>query len=229
MQYNGGKAAYAKAIAAIINEHAPDIYWEPFVGAGSVIGLVRCQERYGSDRDPHIIAFLKHVREGFKFPETVTEDDYRWWKACAPVTDTDYAMKAFVGYGCSFGGKFFGGYARSGSRNYVKGAIMACTKQRPMLQGCRFMVGNYWERTPPGLTSASVVYCDPPYQNTTRCGSGGVLDHAAFWEWCRKLPCRVYVSEYQASHGFKEVWSKDIRDGLRRSDGAAKVEKLFTL
>ena len=141
MQYNGGKAAVAKDIAKIISECAyGETYWEPFVGAGNVICRPELAHltRFGSDADTHIIQLLNAVKAGWLPPTEVSEVDYVKAKLEGPS-----ALRAFVGYGCSFGGKFFGGYARSGGRNYAANAANSLNKQRNALQDLELVCADY--------------------------------------------------------------------------------------
>ena len=72
----------------------------------------------------------------------------------------------FVGYGCSFGGKWFGGLARGGKtsqgndRNHVAESSRNLMKIKPKLQDMIIEVANYKTILIP---DGSVVYCDPPY------------------------------------------------------------------
>jgi 16S rRNA G966 N2-methylase RsmD len=43
----------------------------------------------------------------------------------------------------------------------------------------------------------SVIYCDPPYKNTSAYGEQS-FDHDKFWEWVEKSPHPIFVSEYTA-------------------------------
>ncbi len=40
----------------------------------------------------------------------------------------------------------------------------------------------------------SVIYCDPPYKDTS--GYGMNFDHEAFYDWCEKQTSLVLISEY---------------------------------
>ena len=71
-----------------------------------------------------------------------------------------------------------------------------------------------------------VVYCDPPYKNTS--GYGTEFNGDAFWEWARTRSFPVYVSEYQAPEDFISIWSKEKRILLHHeSMTPPKVEHLF--
>ena len=50
----------------------------------------------------------------------------------------------------------------------------------------------------------SVIYCDPPYQDTAQYITGS-FDHANFWAWCRQQRELVVVSEYNAPDDFVQV------------------------
>ena len=57
----------------------------------------------------------------------------------------------------------------------------------------------------------SVIYCDPPYINTS-----GYLDdfnHEKFYEWlrkCREKNQQVFISEYQMPNDFYEIFNKNM-------------------
>lgn len=56
------------------------------------------------------------------------------------------------------------------------------------------------------IPAGAVIYCDPPYQNTTEYVENG-FDHANFWQWCRKKSKTnpVYISEYNAPDDFMAI------------------------
>ena len=71
-----------------------------------------------------------------------------------------------------------------------------------------------------------VVYCDPPYANTSKYTVD--FDNEAFWQWCRTRDFPVYVSEYRAPEDFISVWSKEKRRLFSSSNLSANtIEHLF--
>ena len=79
----------------------------------------------------------------------------------------------------------------------------------------------------------SVVYCDPPYFQTSgyivngnqKDGSG--FDHQAFYDWCESQTELVLISEYfMPSDRFTTVWSKDHTSSYGHS-GTKTTECLF--
>jgi DNA adenine methylase len=139
-------------------------------------------------------------------------------------------MTAFCAVGCSFSGKWNGGFARDGSgRNYASNAAGSINKKVSRLGGVQWQSGDYREVP---LPPNSVVYCDPPYAGTTGySGVEGGFNHIEFWEWCRTTTLRghlVFVSEYSAPADFEAVWSIETKTDLHTREGkGARVEKLF--
>ena len=75
----------------------------------------------------------------------------------------------------------------------------------------------------------SVIYCDPPYNNTKQYVTGD-FDTNAFFEWCRKQKELVVVSEYDAPEDFQCVAIFNRRSKLQggiKGKGDGKAERLF--
>jgi DNA adenine methylase len=200
---------------------------------------VRAAARYGSDADPHIVSLLKAVQAGWEPPREVTEAEHAFWKEQHARGSTD-PMVAFVGFGCSFGGHFFAGYARDTRGRTVTGEFASEARrtlllQKPRLAGVDMRVADYrdlWMGRWPEVT-----YCDPPYQGTTAVGDCrspmNGFDHDAFWRWCegaKKKTC-LLVSEYACPlRGAVVLWERTSSTGMRYADGSAKkTERLFAL
>ena len=144
-------------------------------------------------------------------------------------------LRTFAGFGCSFGGRWFQGYARGRSRNYAGSAARGLRRARGTFVRTEWHQGDYSALS--GLVDArTVLYCDPPYAATTGYKAiGGTFDHAAFWRWCRLMAgtgARVFVSEYRAPDDVpvREVWSRTGGQSLNNTgtgDRAAASERLF--
>ena len=75
----------------------------------------------------------------------------------------------------------------------------------------------------------SIIYCDPPYNNTAQYVTGD-FDNNAFFDWCKKQKELVVVSEYEAPDDFQCVANFNRRSKLQggtngKRDG--KAERLF--
>lgn len=235
MKYMGSKNRIAKYILPImLKDRRPDQYWvEPFVGGANIIDKV-CGLRIGADSNPYLIKALKLIRDNPEsLPDIITEVDYSKAKSVLKVD----GLTGFIGFSMSFGGKWFGGYRRdvAGSKgciNNMQTQTRRCKesalKQSPKLQGVCLKISSFENLIiPPN----SIVYCDPPYRNTTKYKDS--LDYDLFYNWCRAKNQEghtVFVSEYNMPDDFKCVWIKEICSSLCKNTGSKKgVERLFTL
>lgn len=239
MMYLGGKSRLAKRIGAAIleNTNQRGQYIEPMIGGGSVFFELapHFQKSFGGDIQEDLILMYRALADGWVPPDTVTEEEWRELRDSPPS-----ALRAFAGFGCSFGGRFFQGYARNAKgHNYAarsRKRLMAYSDTLNSLPTTPFFGhGDYDEWLPlPGC----VVYLDPPYAGTTGYSvkRSGVpaLDHDAFWktaaEWVTVRGAHVFVSEFAAPEGWTPVWERERSVGVGTTLGASytkKTDKLF--
>lgn len=228
MKYMGSKNRIAKELLPIILKDRKDGQWyvEPFVGGGNMIDKVD-GDRIGADSNRYAIEALIAIRDNAnnlpKDNETFTEEMYKTLRS-----SDDYPFKGYAGFAFSYSGKWLGGWCRDGDnkRDYVNESYKNAVKQSPKLQGVHLIHCSYDELNVP---DNSIIYCDPPYSNTTKYKDS--FDHNQFWQWCRdkvKEGHSVFVSEYNAPDDFECVWSKEIVSSLTKNTGSKKgVEKLF--
>lgn len=224
MRYFGGKQRIADHIAQVIKTYrtSDDVwFFEPFLGGANIAPRLT-GKRVASDANKPLIALYKALQNGFVPPTEVSRELYTQ----AQRGEVSPELQAFIGFGCSFAGKWFGGYASSDDRNYALNAYNSLMKKVPGLQGIHLIDKPYTEFRPSGM----VVYCDPPYQGTTQYGAVGAFDSAEFWNimqvWARDNT--VLVSEYTAPDFCKVVWEKQVRTDIRGKDGRIdRTEKLF--
>jgi DNA adenine methylase len=230
MKYMGSKNRIAKYILPImLAEREPEQWWvEPFVGGANIIDKVGGR-RLGADVNPYLIQALIDIRDNFEeFPKNnkeFTENDYMELRK----NDT-YKFKGYAGFAFSYGGKWLGGWCRDkmGKRDYVNEAFKNAFSQSENIQSVEFIISDYQNLKIP---SNSLIYCDPPYEGTTRYKDN--FNHENFWEWCRekkKEGHTIFISEYNAPNDFECVWQKEICSSLTKNTGSKKgVEKLFTI
>lgn len=155
-------------------------------------------------------------------PTVVSEELYQILKNSPPSP-----LRGFVGIACSYSGKFFGGYARSGDRNYALNGYNTAMKTKPLICDAKIIHADYKELKIP---EKSLIYCDPPYRNTT--GYNHKFCCEDFWNWCRERSGdghTVIISEYSSPDDFKEIWSKERNLEMRtnKNKSEKRVEKLF--
>lgn len=127
MRYLGGKSKIRKQIAAFLESlRKPNqVYFEPFVGGGWVLQEIS-GDRIASDGNKALIAMYQALQDGWIPPDFVSNDEYNQVKL---DYDKNSPMLAFCGFGCSFAGKWFGGYARSEGKD-----CYAATSKRSLLK-----------------------------------------------------------------------------------------------
>ena len=227
MQYFGGKSKIVKYIVPYLESVRKEkqLYIEPFIGGCSVISNMS-GERIGYDFNEYLIELYKAIQEGYELPDTITKEEYDYIKQ---HKDENKALTGFVGFGCSFAAKWFGGYARDKRKkcDFAYTAKQGLSKKFKTMQDVKFIWSDYKQLKPSGC----LIYCDPPYVNTTQAYGTGDFDTEEFWdvmrEWSKNND--VYISEYVAPDDFEcvlEIQTKtDIRNGENQLD--KRVEKLF--
>ena len=234
MKYMGSKARFAKEILEIIlkNRTEEQYYIEPFAGGMNIIDKVK-GKRIANDIHPYLIAMWRELVYNNFQPSSYNKweyDDIRKNKS-----EYHEYVVGWVGFNCSYSGKWFGGYAgetktKIGTiRDYQQEAKNNVSKQVFNLKDVVFENKPYYElELPPN----SIVYCDPPYEGTTKYAND--FDHNKFWKWVREISRQghtVFVSEYNAPTDFECVWQKEAKSSLSANGkiggNKVSVEKLF--
>ena len=183
--------------------------------------------RLGSDVQPFIVALMRAVRDGWEAPSNVSREEYRHIKDNRDLYPP--CLVGFVGFACSFGGKWWGGYASNKeNHNYAAAGSRVLRILGGDLQGASLVNRSYKDLVIP---PDSLVYCDPPYKDTTASWGTGTWDSEEFWEWATELGRAghsVWVSEYSAPFSFQLIWEKAVPKSLVLHDvGDRTVEGLY--
>ena len=230
MKYMGSKNRISKYIIPIMKEFREEgQFWvEPFVGGGNSIDKVE-GNRIGGDINKWAINGLISIRDYLEFlPKNnleFTEEDYK------QLYEKDsYPFKGYAGFVFSYGGKWMGGWARDKNkqRDYVAEAYRNAKKQSPKLKDVKLLTVNY-NNLP--IPKNSIIYCDPPYKNTTKYQES--INYKHFYSWClekAKEGHTIFLSEYEAPNMFECIWEKEVNSSLTQDTGSKKNrEKLFRL
>lgn len=101
-------------------------------------------------------------------------------------------------------------------------------KQVQFLKDVEFIYGDYQDLL---LPDNSLIYCDPPYENTTKYKTN--FDHNKFWNWCRnksKEGHLLYISEYNAPEDFTSILNiNTITNFSIENRNLPRQEKLFII
>jgi len=230
MKYMGSKNRYTKYILPLVLKNRVENQWyvEPFVGGFNIIDKVE-GNRLASDSHYYLIELFEAIQKGWTPPDSLNENEYIKIREHKNVYLP--ALVGFVGFGCSYAGKWFGGYARGNNstgqpRDYCAESKRNILKQAERIKNIVIKNKNYLDLEIP---LNSIIYCDPPYANCTKYGSK--FDSKIFWRWCRTKAQEghnVFISEYNAPKDFEVLWSKPVYNTLVKNTGANfGTEKLF--
>ena len=222
MQYFGGKQRISKPLSEFLNLQLKDN--QPFVdlfcGSCNVISKIDDNRlRIANDKHKYLIEMWKGLQQGYELPNELSEEEYEYIKN---NKDEDLVLTGFVGFGCSFAGKWFGGYARNGKRNYCSTSKKGILNKFKYLKDVEFYNCDYKDLTIP---EGSLVYCDIPYLNTTPyCRNEvGIFSHDEFYQWVRENSNKynIFISEYKDNKpdGFDIVWEHKSQKDIRNKNG----------
>ena len=201
MRYQGGKSRIAGAIAAKIRELHPTAteIWEPFCGGGAVtLALAKVGFRvHASDNHEDLILMWQALMRGETEPfADVTEAEYTALKTAPPS-----ARRGAVGFGASFGGGWWAGFARTEGRVFIQESHRNCSR----LKGLEITFTHTdYTTIPDGV----LVYADPPYVGTKPYKGSPAFDHVAFWSWVRQRKGPTFISELIGPDDIDIVWRK---------------------
>ena len=206
---------------------------EPFCGSCNVASKVHIKNKILNDKNPYLIAMFKALQNGWIPPTKVSEEEYQLAKK---NQDIEPHIAGFVGFACSFAGKFWGGYARDskggGVGNYALRGYNSILKKMETLMDAEFTCKDFSELS----YDNCIIYCDPPYKNTTPYYKKilGEFPYDKFIEWTNEKSKNniVLISEYKHNvpdnaYILLEIPSKtSIRD--KNGEVIETVEVLYT-
>jgi len=215
--YMGSKLKYAGNIVPklqeIIDKKGIEIYWEPFVGGANIIDKIKCKNKYGADKNKILIALFKQGQEDFsKIPTSCSREEFNKARDVyrdQVESDIPLYVQGAYAFFHSFAAKgFCGSYAEAGrNRDVYDERYRNFKAQIPNLEDVTFICSEYQNLD---IANGSLVYCDPPYENTTQYGYSWErgFDHAKYWDWVRELSKRCYVlcSEQTLPDDFDLAW-----------------------
>jgi len=249
MKYMGSKRIIGdKLLPFILAYRKPQQYYvEPFVGGCNMIEKVRGL-RIGSDNNEYLIEMWKHLQlYPNDFPKKITRQLYEAARRqynqerggqpntlAYPLTKAEIGWIGFMG---SFNGRFFdGGYAAVKNvdevrnlRNYIGENIKNILIQIKLLKGVEFYYSDY-KTLSDLLPPKSIIYCDPPYQNTKKYSTSNGFNKNEFAEWTIKMVEKghsVFISEYNMPSDFKQIAAFAVNNSMNLKKTINAVERLF--
>lgn len=190
----------SKHIVAAVGVLSPafEVYVEPFCGglwsAQAIIKAFPGRQYVLNDINPHLICFWEESKNGWNPPETISEATYAEYNRTRPMGDP---MTGYIGFAWSFGGKFFGGAART--NGLIKGSYKSCRDKIDVLRSAdvSFSCRPFGDMT---IQDGSMIYMDPPYESRTKQSHFGIFNKANYLMWAEKLAANstVIATEFLA-------------------------------
>lgn len=231
MRYMGGKTRIVDQISAIMRARrgGRSTYVEPFMGGGSVAAAMApvFETVHLSDWNKDLVMLHQAIQDGWIPPREISLE--QWWELKRATESS--ALRAFAGFGASFGGAWFKSYAKNDKENdYIGASRRALLRYKPALAHAAFRHLDYRDAGD-FVTDNALVYCDPPYAGTTGYRAVEKFDNDKFWDTVRDWSgtgAAVFVSEYTAPEDFTAVWRLKVNMTMNsESNVEKKVEQLF--
>jgi len=160
------------------------------------------------DINKSVILMWKAAQKGWK-PPTKSFSRDQFYK----LKESKHSpLRGFVGSLQSFRGVFFGAYYPYKSTRNKNSS----EKVQNIAKELRDVDFKYCSYDKFSNLKNYVIYCDPPYQNTSQFyyennkRSNLRFDNDKFFKWCMKMAENniVFISEYSCPKKFKKIWSK---------------------
>lgn len=165
MRYLGGKSRIAKPISDIINTVSENMdfgsnektFLSLFCGSCAVETKIKGFDKVIlNDIHEYLITLWKGLQNGYIPPDVISEEEYKYVRE---NKDKDRCLSGFVGFCCSFCGKWFNGYARGAGRNFALEGRNSLLRDIKNLQNAEFICKDYRNVTPPSLSKCDI--CRP--------------------------------------------------------------------
>lgn len=226
MQYLGGKFLVAKQFRTNLQQVVPyaSRIWDAFCGGLGFAENFADYHLICTDINPHLICLYRAWQCGWR-PDlgSIDKNLHTRYKQVQPLGDP---LTAFLGIACSFSGKWFAGYLSAAAlqvttkkrRNYHKNGFNSLNRFFDKAANVTFRVNNFLttKQSPPRDV---VIYCDPPYANTSNYNFVGDFDHHTFWKrcsWYVKQGNHVFVSEQTAPESWHLIWQCERKVAINR-------------
>lgn len=229
MQYLGGKSRISNDISNIINQYSENKkFYSLFCGSCAIESKVISKAKIINDSHEYLIEMFRAIQSGWEIPNSISKEEYEYVKT---HKDEDKKLTGFVGFACSFGGKWFGGYAHLkdyADKNYALYSKNSLIRKMRGLNDSIFLCLDYKDVE---IENDSVIYCDPPYEGTTKYSNSGDFDYGIFWDYMRELSKNnvVFISEYNAPSDFNCIWQKEqvVKFDINKNNVFKNLDKLF--
>jgi len=236
VKYLGGKYKIAGWIHETLLPYTRDntTYLEPFLGGGSVAARLAPHflDVHLGDIHEDLILMWHAAQQGWIPPHAISRADYDIQRVAQPSP-----LRGFVGFAGSYRGKWFGSYGAQhfdrhwGKWSYeIPGQSKIVAHDAAAFRHAHIECCSYDQWTP---SQGWLVYCDPPYQDTTVYRGHEHFDHHKFWRvaatWVEN-GADVIVSESVAPDDWRILRTRTRGHNLQKKASIvkrARTENLY--
>jgi len=222
VRYPGGKSFIAKKLTNVMTAVAGDrqIYVEPFVGAASILARMapNFREAYAGDVQGDIVQLWRDARDGWVPPYVLTREEWQQVKESPGPS----AMRAFAGFGCSFGAIWFRSYTPA-----AKVTALSIIRIGARI-GNAIIVHDDYTAWNPG--KGTLVYCDPPWEGGPHFVASGGKFNPEFWDTVTRWSehgALVFCSGYDPPEDWCDYWHTMVRRPINMGRWDYQVESLM--
>lgn len=229
MQYMGGKAKQAKWIVGELESVRVDgqRFVDMFAGTWNIVSKMSARgPRVANDLCVPLVNMAKAWRDEWRPPIELSRERYHEIKFAMDYEDP---MTAFAGFGLSYGGKWFGGYASNNRGDDFCGAATNAINRK--LEACADVEFTNLDFRRFEVRPGDLVYSDAPYFGTTTFGF--FQEPFPFDEYIEAtkrwaaLGATVVVSEYQQlCPSWIEIGARPNPNGTLNSSAVERLYKV---
>lgn len=233
MWYLGGKIRLSKHIIPIIEQYIEDenmLFIDLFCGGCNIIDkITKTKNKVANDNHKPLISMWKELQDGWRPSDLeYTKEYYNHVKSNQDTLPPH--LVGLVGFHYSYGGKWWGGFARSRYEDHIERSINKTIKQIESMNSVKFTCLDYKEYS---HIRNAVIYCDPPYKTTTQSSTRyhTKFNHDEFWEWCEEMSEHnvILVSECESPLNVEILWNKKHNSNMSYEKTSKSSEKLFLI
>lgn len=254
MIYLGSKNRYAKEIIPIINKFIKDNnikeFYDIFTGGANIADKIICEKIVANDLNPCIISLHKQAQKDFsKIPTSYTKEEYlsaysnfkllrehlfenKTLDEFQEIVNMPlYIIGAYENYTTYSHKGFCGSYLKpidpkSGRKPHTEARLNHYKQSlEENYKKINFISKNYIDLEIP---KNAVIYCDPPYKNTTGYDTKE-FNHEEYYNWLRKKSKTnpIFISEQDMPKDFTLIWEQTVKREAALNTKKKAVEKLY--
>ena len=206
------------------------LFVDLFCGGCNIVDKINTtNNKIANDSHEYLIAMWQSLQDGW-FPSRLSYTKEYYDHVKANQETLPKYLVGLVGFHYSYGGKWWGGFARSRYEDHIQRSVSKTLEQTKLLKDVKFTCYDYEHYS---YIKNAVIYCDPPYKKTTQASTryNTKFNHDEFWDWCRMMAKSniVLVSECDVPDDTEILWEKAHNSNMSQGISNKTNEKLVMM